>query len=157
MEGKNINKAEIFISYSRKDKEYVDRFVVHMDVLNAYEERFDCFVDRTDIELNERWRDSVIRNIMVAIFSSSSLVRTLLIQNLLKKRLVLVKNRQKKEKEFVLIPFLIRECFWEEHPIADFPVFPRNQPVRYVAEAPNPDAALTELVRFINRHVKSAR
>ncbi|MCC6279289.1 MAG: toll/interleukin-1 receptor domain-containing protein [Saprospiraceae bacterium] len=157
MEVLNSSKAHIFLSYSRKDKIYVDAFIAHLDILNAYEERFSKFVDRKDIELNERWRDSIIQNIMVADFFIIFISSDALNSKHVKEEIDLALNRRKREKEFIIIPFLIRECYWVEHPISEFPVFPRDQPVTYVADASSPDAALTELVRFINDHAKKQK
>ena len=56
----------IFISYSRKDSQYVDGFRSHLSALNSKRKRIDWYIDRKNLKLNELWRDRITLEIMKA-------------------------------------------------------------------------------------------
>ena len=116
----------IFISYSRKDSQYVDGFRSHLSALNSKRKRIDWYIDRKNLKLNELWRDRITLEIMKArvfvFFMSSDAFES----EFVKEELDMAIKRKQKEKDFAIVPFLIRDCPWKNSKITQFTVFPTD-------------------------------
>lgn len=117
---------QIFISYSRKDSQYVDGFRSHLSTLNAKKKRIGWYIDREKVELNELWRDRITLEIMKAkvfvFFMSSDAFES----EFVREELEMAIKRKQKEKDFAIVPFLIRDCPWKKSKITQFTVFPTD-------------------------------
>jgi tetratricopeptide (TPR) repeat protein len=113
----------VFVSYAREDKKLKDKLLEQLKVL----ERFRGVAVWTDeaIEPGEKWRPAIERamattDVAILLVSPSSLASGLIddteIPALLKRH---------KDEGLVVIPVILRDCHWKEHPaIEPFNVLP---------------------------------
>lgn len=143
--------VRIFISYSRKDSQFVDDFSSHLSTLNIKENRVEWYIDRKKLKLNELWRDRVTSEIMQAkifiLFMSSDAFASAFVRE----ELDMAIERKRKEKDFAIVPFLIRDCQWKKSKITQFTVFPIDG--KCVADYPLKDKPYSELADHIDKFI----
>jgi hypothetical protein len=141
--------VRIFISYSRKDGEYVDALSTHLRTLNTDKPIVEDFIDRRDMDLNDLWRDRIKSEIMLSdifiLFVSSDAFASPFV----KEELDTAIRKKNKEVDFAIIPFLVRDCTWKNTSIARYPAFPKDG--KYVVDAPNKDKYYSELSEHIRQ------
>jgi hypothetical protein len=98
----------IFISYSHKDKEYMDRILIHLKPLET-KELIDVWVDK-EIKAGDDWKNEIEKalqnsNVAVLLISADYLASDFIVQNELPP---LLENAMKKGTR--IIPVIIKPC-----------------------------------------------
>ena len=112
-------KLNIFISYSHKDKDYLERLQTHLKVLKHFHGNIDAWSDEK-IHSGDRWKDEIkqaMDNASVAILlvSTDFLASDFVENNELPE--ILKKERQKNLKIFCL---LVKPCLFKESCLSEF-------------------------------------
>lgn len=112
-------RNKIFISYSHKDLEFLERLLIHLKPLEK-EGLIDTWVD-TKIKVGEKWRDKIklaLNNAQVAILliSADFLASDFIVENELPPLLAAAENMGTK-----IIPLILKPCrFKRDKNLADF-------------------------------------
>ncbi len=108
------DKPTVFISYSSKDREWLDRLLPHLDLLKK-QKLLDIWED-SRIDGGDIWFEEIKR-----AMNSSSIAILLVTANFLSSDFVLKEEvphflQEQRLRGMIIIPILIRPCLWEAIP-----------------------------------------
>lgn len=99
--------AELFISYSRKDKKWLDKIETHLGSLSHSKIRY--WYD-SNIEPGRLWEQDLVRHIQNAQIALCLISKNYLNSNYIRQEEIpLIRNTG-----MIIIPFLIDDCAWKE-------------------------------------------
>ena len=142
---------QAFISYSRKDADYLDEFFAHMSPL-VRSNNLTAWYDKA-IDLGSPWEPEIFERL-----EQSSLMICLVSHNFIasdfcyEKEFLQALSDHKSGKK-IIVPILLRSCYWDELPLAKL----QGAPEKWITSYPNRDEAWTDVVRRIAALVKKVK
>jgi len=141
---------KLFISYSHKDKKYLEIFETHLAVLKR-EDLVESWFDQKILPGN-KWNKSIENNLL-----SSQLIVFLISPDFLDSQYCLdieldIAKNQVKSGNSILIPIIIRPCSWTNLNISEFQVLPDN--AKPVSKWNDPDDAWLNIITKIQITIK---
>jgi predicted ATP-binding protein involved in virulence len=140
--------TKIYISYSHKDKKWLDQIKVHLKALTL-DGTFSIW-DDGQIELGQDWRneiDQVIResSIVLLLISSDYLSSSYIVDYEVPALL------QRREKEGIrVIPIILKPCMWQHTIFGEVQVYPSDgKPLSQMSKAMR-DIALSDLAKRLS-------
>ncbi|KPA14907.1 protein containing ATPase domain, prokaryote [Candidatus Magnetomorum sp. HK-1] len=117
-------KKRIFISYSHKDRPWIDRLVGYLDVLkmNDFEYWFD-----DNIQTGDNWSAKIQTSIETSHITICMLSNHFLASSFIQKREIpAIQTRQK--EGMIVFPILIKECLWKVVPwFKNMQIYPKGE------------------------------
>jgi len=123
-----MSKPKLFISYSRKDAEYLDEFKSHISSL-LRNEQIELWTD-TEIIPGKVWEDTLKKQLeesdIIIFLVSPDFIASDFIYDV-----EILKAIERHEKgQLIIVPIIIRPCDFTSLPISKFQALPRNaQPI----------------------------
>ena len=142
-----VNALNLFISYSKSDKEYLESAKKH---LNLFVRQGKLRVwDDTQLIPGKEWDEAIKRELAAAdiilFLVSADLLATDYIWNVEMETAL----ARAEAGEVIVVPVIIRDCTWTDAPFGKFNALPtKGTPI---ATAPNADAAWKEVVERIGK------
>jgi hypothetical protein len=142
-----------FISYSHKDKEYLERLRVH---LRAYERAGALNVwDDTKIAVGARWREEIRRaleaaRVAILLISADFLASDFIADNELPPLLAAAQ-----EEGAVVIPIILKHCAFEDSELGQFQAVENAQPLIDLSEGRR-EEVWTKVARLVREALKTA-
>jgi len=141
----NVNTKKLFISYSKKDVEYLNTFKNHLSPLNRNEKVVTW--DDQDLIPGEKWNQRIRYQLdnadVIVLLVSSDFMATNYVMNVEVARAIERHNVGK----VILIPIILRPCVWENQEFAKLKVLPtKGKPITLYSDE---DTAWREVVEEI--------
>jgi len=143
----NDPKVNLFISYSHKDKDYQSELLTHLSPIRR-NKHFDTWHDG-QIDAGDDWENKI-----VSALKEADIILLLISANFIDSEYCYVKEMEiglsrHKIGEAIVIPVLIKNCFWQETPFANIQAVPSSP----IDSFDNKDDAFTEIAETINKEV----
>ncbi|MDQ5770466.1 toll/interleukin-1 receptor domain-containing protein [Thiothrix subterranea] len=134
-----------FVSYSQKDEKYLTEFSAHMRPLLRLKQVV-VWDDRA-IDVGDEWEECIYReldeaDIVICLVSSDFIASDFCYEKELDRALDAHRKGQK-----VVVPVLLRSCFWKELPLSKLGWTPRQ----WITSHENRDEAWTEVVTKLRK------
>jgi internalin A len=150
-DGSGMKPLRMFISYSSRDKEWLNKFKKHLTPL-LRAKKIEVWYDEM-LEAGSMWDQEIKNNLAIAdiilfLISNDSLSSEYIWEVEVKTALELQKSNQS-----IVVPIILRPCMWQDTPLADFNALPSHgKPISdYVSE----DEAFVEVVTAIKQLIDS--
>ena len=148
------NVPKVFVWYSHRDVAFYDDLSVHLNILMR-KKIIDVFQEAR-INAGEKWKSYIDQNffeaeIIILLVSPDFLTSEFDLKGEKFSQLI---ERQKEHKTSV-IPIIVRNCIWQQTPIAEFQVIPRDG--KPLSNAKNLDRAWIEVSTTVMEAAKKWR
>lgn len=142
-----MDKVRIFISYARKDREFLDRLLTHLAPLES-EGLIEPWTDR-EIEAGDRWDADI-----AAALSSAQIVLLLISADFLASKYIAARElaqalERERRKEAVVIPVILKFADWSTSPFHSLQALPPG--AKPITDWRNRDEAWTEVAQGLRR------
>jgi hypothetical protein len=137
---------KIFISYSHKDENYKDQFVIHLSGLKRL--NFVEIWDDRQVKIGDIWNEEIINNLY-----DSDIIIFLISPDFLASEYIneieIQKTMKRHDKgEVRIIPIFIRPCDFESSILSKFQGVPRDK--KFVSDG-NPDSAFLQIINELKK------
>jgi len=143
--------VNVFVSYSHRDEALKEQLAEHLAILRR-EGLIDVWSDRP-IAVGSEWQSSLQDRLdtseMVLLLVSADFLASDFFQDATFERLL----ERHQQEETRLIPIVLRPCLWQESPLMNFQVLPRD--ARPVTEWRDVDRAFSNIVQGLRRVAES--
>lgn len=125
MDTKQSHTINIFIAYSRKDIECLQRIKTHLRPLQRKHKNLNIWYDG-EIIAGEKWDEKIKEHIykddiIIALISADSLASDYFYEEEIKHAL-----KRHNKNEAIAIPVIVRTCSWKDTSLADLQALPKN-------------------------------
>lgn len=121
-----MNEPTVFISYSHKDEKWKDRLKPHLIMLEKANIKITIWDDRK-IDVGDKWYPEIENAMREASFAICLISPDYLASNFCVKEEVPFLLERSEKQGMVILPILIRPCYWELHPwISETQMLPRD-------------------------------
>lgn len=147
-------RKTVFISYSRKDADWLTRLQVHLKPL-ARGHDVDVW-DDTRIKAGDRWREEIEAALDRAVIAIILVSADLLASDFVWKEEMPKLLGSARDGGLRLLPVLVRPCLYEESGLAPFQTVNREGPALAKRSLAEQDEALADVARAVLRAVREA-
>lgn len=151
--GKNITQMDvpkIFISYSHEDESYKDELQSWLKSLQ-YSFEIDDWEDR-QIQVGDDWREKISKAMEAAEFIILMITKDFLASDFIKEVEVKRAFERHEKGEAVVIPIIVRPCLWQQKPISDVQVVPKDG--KPITKYDDVDEAWLEVLQKIKARIE---
>ncbi len=146
-------KPKIFISYSKADKQHLEAFKKHLNVLKRREELLTW--DDNDLVPGEEWDNRIKQHLATAdiiiLLVSSDFMAT----DYIWEEINIAIERHRRAEAFV-IPVIVRPCDWESAPFSIFTALPeKGKPVVNWNQADEAWLSVTQKIREVVQQINN--
>jgi formylglycine-generating enzyme required for sulfatase activity len=142
--------VRVFISYSREDKDLCEELSSHLASLENCGDITTWYDGR--LEPGDEWREKIEVSLSEADIILLLVSAKFLASEFCYKIELPVAMQRHEDGTAIVIPILLRPCYWEIHPFAKLQILPEG--ARAVTRWPAPDEAYEQITRTIGKTVQ---
>ncbi len=145
-------KRNIFVSYSHRDREYIDRLLINLKVL---EHTSDLNLwDETKITAGHNWYTEIRKAISQASIVVLVLSPDYLASEFIKREEFARILKQERDGNLKIIPIILKPCLWEEVELFNqLTVFPKDGEALNALSQLEQDTQLVQVVKLIKANM----
>jgi len=145
-----MSQPKIFISYSHKDEVHKDELQSWLKSLQ-YSFEINVWEDR-QIQIGDDWSEEISKAMETAEFIILLISKDFLASDFIQDVEVKRAFERHKKGEAVVMPVIIRPCYWQQKPISDVQVVPKDgKPVTTFDDS---DEAWLEVLQKIKKRIE---
>ncbi|MFK7772534.1 MAG: toll/interleukin-1 receptor domain-containing protein [Saprospiraceae bacterium] len=145
-----MDVPKIFISYSHKDESFKDELQSWLKSLQ-YSFEINVWEDR-QIQIGDDWSEEISTAMEAAEFIILLISKDFLASDFIQDVEVKRAFERHKAGEAVVLPVIIRPCYWQQKPISDVQVVPKDG--KPITKYDNADEAWLEVLQKIKERIE---
>jgi len=144
-----MSKPKLFVSYSRRDAEYLNEFKVHLAGLKR-NKKIEVWTDQ-EIVPSDKWKQKLKQELETADIMVFLLSPDFIASDFIYEEEVMKAIERRNKGEVVILPIIIRPCDFSSTPLTDFQALPRN--AEPISTWENKDEAWMNVVDGLKRTI----